>query len=38
MPSDAFNAGAAIARMHAGHPMAESAAGTTRVGFTLATR
>jgi two-component system, OmpR family, heavy metal sensor histidine kinase CusS len=29
---------AAIARMHAGHPLAESAAGTTRVGFTLATR
>ncbi|MBI3153896.1 MAG: heavy metal sensor histidine kinase [Burkholderiales bacterium] len=29
---------AAIARMHAGHTLAESAAGTTRVGFTLATR
>jgi two-component system, OmpR family, heavy metal sensor histidine kinase CusS len=27
---------AAIARMHAGHPMAESEAGRTRVGFTLA--
>jgi len=27
---------AAIARMHAGSPLAESAAGTTRVGFTLA--
>jgi two-component system heavy metal sensor histidine kinase CusS len=29
---------AAIARMHAGRPLAESAAGTTRVGFTLAAR
>ena len=29
---------AAIARMHAGQPLAESAAGTTRVGFTLAAR
>jgi two-component system heavy metal sensor histidine kinase CusS len=29
---------AAIARMHAGRTLAESAAGTTRVGFTLATR
>jgi two-component system heavy metal sensor histidine kinase CusS len=28
---------AAIARMHAGRTLAESAAGTTRVGFTLAT-
>jgi two-component system heavy metal sensor histidine kinase CusS len=28
---------AAIARMHAGHPLAESGAGRTRVGFTLAT-
>ena len=27
---------AAIARMHAGRPLAESSAGTTRVGFTLA--
>lgn len=27
---------AAIARMHAGRPLAESASGTTRVGFTLA--
>jgi two-component system, OmpR family, heavy metal sensor histidine kinase CusS len=27
---------AAIARMHAGQPLAESASGTTRVGFTLA--
>jgi two-component system heavy metal sensor histidine kinase CusS len=29
---------AAIARMHAGRTLAESAAGTTRVGFTLAAR
>ncbi len=29
---------AAIARMHAGRTLAESTAGTTRVGFTLATR
>jgi len=29
---------AAIARMHAGRTLAESAAGTTRVGFTLAPR
>ena len=29
---------AAIARMHAGRTLAESEAGTTRVGFTLATR
>lgn len=29
---------AAIARMHAGRPVAESVAGTTRVGFTLAVR
>jgi len=29
---------AAIARMHAGRPLAESAAGVTRVGFTLAVR
>jgi two-component system heavy metal sensor histidine kinase CusS len=29
---------AAIARMHAGQTLAESAAGTTRVGFTLAVR
>jgi two-component system heavy metal sensor histidine kinase CusS len=28
---------AAIARMHAGRPLAESAGGTTKVGFTLAT-
>jgi two-component system, OmpR family, heavy metal sensor histidine kinase CusS len=28
---------AAIARMHAGRTLAESAAGVTRVGFTLAT-
>ena len=28
---------AAIARMHAGRTLAESASGTTRVGFTLAT-
>ena len=27
---------AAIARMHAGRTLAESASGTTRVGFTLA--
>ena len=29
---------AAIARMHAGRPLAESAAGRTRVGFTLLAR